>query len=75
MSKVRLIRIKYGMSYVKPKIWLSRVEDNHYSLKLGCDCAVSYISSRVVEAVKKRGKKKQVSQNINDQDLVFGKVL
>ena len=41
-------------------------------MKLGCDCAVLFISQGVVEGVKKRGEK--TSQNINHQDLVLGRV-
>ena len=49
--------IKSGLLYVKPKVLLSRDKDNDYSLKLGCDYTVLFISQGVLEGVKKRGRK------------------
>ena len=63
------------MLYVKPKVRLSRVRDNGYSLKLGCDCAMLFGSQALIERINKRGNKKQVDQNIDHQDFVFGKGL
>ena len=57
-----------------PKVQLSRVRVNNYSLKLGRDCAISFVSQVVVEGVEKR-RENQVGQIINHQHLVFGKGL
>jgi hypothetical protein len=46
------------MLYVKPELQLSRVRDNDYSLKLGCDDAVLFVSQAIVEGVKKRALKR-----------------
>ena len=42
LPKDMLTKIKFGMLYVKPKVWLSKTGDNDYSLKLGCGCVVSF---------------------------------
>ena len=55
LSIYRFTRIKSGMLYVKPKVRLSRSRNNDYPLKLGCDCAISFISHGAVEGVKKEG--------------------
>ena len=55
LSKNMFTRIKYGMLYVKPKVQLSSVGDNNYSLKLRRDCVVSFVSQAIFEGVKKRG--------------------
>ena len=60
------------MLYVKPKVRLSRIEDNNYLLKLRCDCAVTFVCQACVEGVKKRGLKKGKSAIIDHRDLVNG---
>ena len=75
LSNDRFTKSKYDMLYVKPKVRLSKAGDNKYSLKLGCDCVVSYVYQAVVERIKKRGENKQVGQNMDHQDLIFGKGL
>lgn len=57
LSKDKLTRIESSVLYVKPRVRLSRAWDNDYSLKLGCDCAISCMSQWRVEGVKKRGRK------------------
>lgn len=57
-------RIKYDMLYVKSKVQLSRAGYNDYSLKLGCDCAVLFVSQTIVEGVKKRGEKTSWPNNL-----------
>ena len=49
--------------------WFIQVGENDCSLKLECDCVVSFVFQVVVEGVTTRGKNK-VGQNINHQDLV-----
>ena len=49
--------MKFGMLYVKPYVRLSKVGDNDYSLILGCDYVILFISQGVVKGFKKRGKK------------------
>ena len=62
------------MLFVKSKVWLSRVRDNGYSLKLGCDCAILFGSQASVEIINKRGNKKQVDQTLSTKTLCLGRV-
>lgn len=41
------------MLYTKPKVRLSRARINDYLLKLGCDCAVSFVSQAIAQGMKK----------------------
>ena len=54
VSKDRFTRGQYGMLYAKPKVRLSRAGNNDYSLKLSCDCVVSFVSQVVIEELKEK---------------------
>ena len=70
----RLTRIKFGMSYVKPKVQLSRARNDDYSLKLKCDHVASFISQGVVEGVKKRGKISRLAKILTTKTWSLGRV-
>ena len=50
LSKDRLTKIKFGMLYTKLETKISRVGDNVFNFKLGCDCVVAL----VIEATTKK---------------------
>ena len=74
LSKDRVTRIKFVMLCVKPKVWPPRTGDSDYLLKLGCDCAVSFIFQGVVEGVKKRGGKKKLVKTLTTKSWYLGRV-
>ena len=41
------------MLYTKPKVRLSRAGINDYLLKLGCDCAMLFVSQAIARGMKK----------------------
>ena len=67
-------KFKSIIMYVKSKVWLSKARGNDYSLKLGCDCTISFTSQGVVEAIKKRGGKNKLPKTLITKTWYLRKV-
>ena len=47
-----------------PKVQLSRVGDNDYAMKVGCDCGVSYVYQAKFKGVKKTRNKDKLAKTL-----------
>ena len=74
LSKDSPTRIKLGMLYTKPKKEIWRVGDNDFNLKLGCDCALAFVTEAMIEKLKRKRKRPSKSKALTTKTWYLGRV-